>query len=355
MSEKFLTGGTEYINSLLSLAISEGEHEIKVSGSYEIKSTVFIPSGMTVILENCHLRLADGAMCQMFCNEHCLPKAMQDVNKPDRDIHIIGIGKAILDGGNYNGLSEKNSLSDGMPHISQNNMILFCNVDGFSIENTEIIRQRWWAVNLLYCRNGCLKNIRFEADYTRYDKDGNIVVGLDRDDYASTRVKNADGIDLRVGCHDILIENIGGFTEDDSIAITGLYGSIEKLYYVPGLSTDIHDITIHNVRTAAFCTQVRILNQSGVKLYNISVDGVFDESKDCKYYKGRGVASVRIGDVHLYGTRHSTPEETYNIRIKNVHSRAAYALRFAGSMSNITYDDIHGFDGCPCIIEDLSI
>ena len=41
----------------------------------------------------------------------------RDFAKPDTNIRILGLGRAILDGGNYNGLSERNSLKDGMPYI----------------------------------------------------------------------------------------------------------------------------------------------------------------------------------------------------------------------------------------------
>ena len=48
------------------------------------------------------------------------------------------MGRVILDGGEYNGLSEKNSLKDGNPHISVNNLILFTNVDGFTIRGLHL-------------------------------------------------------------------------------------------------------------------------------------------------------------------------------------------------------------------------
>lgn len=355
MQNSLIPNGAKYIQSLLDTAVQKGEHRIVVSGSYEMEETVYIPEEMTVILDSCYLRMRDGVYCQMFCNEHGRPNTAHDGTKPDRNIRIIGRGHTVLDGGEYNGLSEANSLQNGMPCISQNNMILLCNVEGFLIENIDILRQRWWAINLLYCRNGLLRDIHFEADYTRVGKNGEITVGLDHSDYRSTRVKNADGIDLRCGCHDITVENITGFTEDDSVALTALLNILEtKLYAVSNVTSDIYNIVIRNVQTAAFCTQVRLLNQGGTKLYNILIDGVFDSSLNCRYYKGRGVAGVRIGDCELYGSRHSTANETYNIRVTNVYSRATYALRFAGCMTNVTYDHIHGFDGCTRLIEDLS-
>ncbi len=75
--------------------------------------------------------------------------------------------------------------------------------------------------------------------------------------YDEALVKNADGIDIRKGCNNIIIENITGFTEDDSGAITLLDWQLEKEFEVEGLSPDICDITVKNVATSAFCTNVR--------------------------------------------------------------------------------------------------
>ncbi len=188
------------------------------------------------------------------------------------------------------------------------------------------------------------------SDHTSLDANGNRVEGLHLG-YQAVYVKNSDGIDIRAGCHDILIENITGFLEDDSVAVTGLNGVLEtKMFPVEGLSSDIYNITIRNVNTAAYCTNVRLLNQSGVRLYNVLVDGVMDASKDYDFMD-RGIYGVRVGDEHLYGTRHATADETVNLTIRNVMSRASQAaVSLAGAMSGLTVDNIRGFDGCPQLI-----
>jgi hypothetical protein len=356
MAYMFQKNGAAYIREQIRAAHAAGQTTVTISGSLEIEDTVLLPSDTTLILSDCHLRMKAGTYCQMFRNEHSTPGEVHDGKSPDRSIRLLGRGRAILDGGEYNGLSERTSEMDGMPHISQNNIVLFCNVDGFEIAGLSIRNQRWWALNHYFCRNGHLHDLEFMSDYTRIDENGKRVVGLDKALYAQTYIKNSDGIDLRAGCHDILIENVTGFTEDDTIALTGLCGKGEReLYHAEGLSTDIYNIIIRHIRSAAYCTQVRLLNQGGVRLYNILVDGVTDASQNCPYYVGRGVASVRVGDLHLYGERHSTPDETYNIVVRNVFSRAETALRLAGAMRDCSFADIHGFDGCPCVIDDQSI
>ena len=163
--------------------------------------------------------------------------------------------------------------------------------------------------------NGYIGNIDFCSNDTAIDENGNVYHGLKQKKYADVLVKNADGIDLRQGCHDILIENITGFTEDDSVALTALNGKLEQTFAVKGLSSDLCNVEIRNVRTAAFCTNVRLLNQGDVKLHDILIDGVYDMGDESPHIDN-GIFAVRIGDTRLYGTRHATEDETYNITVK---------------------------------------
>ena len=119
-------------------AKASGLAELTVSGDWEIEIPVRLPSNFTLILEDAYLRMADGVMCQMFVGEHTL----EENGETDRNISLIGRGRAVLDGGEYNGLSERNSGKDGMPHISQNNMILFAgdlhNAVGFRLAHVHV-------------------------------------------------------------------------------------------------------------------------------------------------------------------------------------------------------------------------
>lgn len=347
----FIKNGEQHISAMIRAAHAAGRTEVVISGCYEIGDTVLLPSHTTLILSDCHLRMANGTFCQMFRNEHATPGVTHDGNAPDRQIRLLGRGRAILDGGEYNGLSEKTSGKDGMPHITQNNMVLFCNVDGFEIGGLQIRNQRWWALNHFFCRNGHLHDLDFCSDYTRMDEHGNRVVGLDKALYSQTYIKNSDGIDLRCGCHDILIENVTGFTEDDTVALTCLNGRLEKSFAVEGLPADLYNVTVQNVATAAYCSNVRLLNQGGTRLHDILVDGVRDTSENCPHLD-RGGYGVRIGDTHMYGSGHSAPRETYNITVKNVRSRGNYAVCLAGSIENLILENIEAFDGAQGI-EDL--
>ncbi len=340
----FKKNGARYIQKKIDRAVAAGRHIVTIRGEYEIETTVLLPSDFTLILEDCYLRMKDGTFCNMFRNISA--ETCGEVR--DYRISLRGVGRAILDGGAYNGLSERTSQKDGNPHISVNNTLLFANVDGFSVTNIHVRNQRWWALNFVACTNGYLGNIDFLAHYTLVNEKGEFLVGLGEREAPLPEgydiyVKNADGIDLRAGCHDIIVENITGLTEDDTVAVTGLLGYNEQHYIKEGRSRDIYNITIRNINSAAYCATVRLLNQSGIKLYNVLVDGVMDASKDNPYLK-RGGTGVRLGDIHLYGTRHATADETYNITIRNVFSRAGAVLRIAGAMKDCLFENIHRYD-----------
>ena len=166
--------------------------------------------------------MKDKVYANMFVNEHHGTDFGKTKEGTDRNIKIIGKNGAILDGGIYNGLSEITQNQNGLPPIWKNNIILFTNVDGFEISGISCHNQRWWALNFIYCSNGYLHDIDFKACDIWVDENRNEHHGLERDKYSEILVKNADDIDLRQGCHDITIENIKGFTEDDSVALTAL-------------------------------------------------------------------------------------------------------------------------------------
>ncbi len=188
------------------------------------------------------------------------------------------------------------------------------------------------------------RNIRFEANLSRIDSDGVHHPDEIPQTYNEIYVKNADGIDLRIGCHDVLIENITGFTEDDTVALTALGGFERKLrLIVEGQSTDIHDVKIRNVASDSYmCAVVRLLNDEGNKLYNIDIDGV------THVYSGKHTKRpefvVRIGDMN-YAKKHSTLGDTHHISVKNVYSHGKFAVGLFKGLVDAELDNIIVADG----------
>ena len=339
---EFVKNGSEYITNLIAEGIANGTRTATVTGNYEIQWAVRIPSRFTLILADCHLRMADGVYANMFVNENHDTPLGETLEGTQHNISIIGKGRAILDGGNYNGLSEKTHSKDGLPHVTKNCLVMFSNVDGIRIRDIACHNQRYWALNFIYCCNGHISGIDFKANDLAIDPEGNEYHGLIRSRYKEVVVKNADGIDLRQGCHHFLIEDITGFTEDDTIALTNLNlkSTGRSMFAVEGASSDICHVLIRNVRASAYCTIVRLLNQGPVKIHDITVEDVFDTSADCPHLD-HGKFAIRVGDAeYLYGERHSTAEETYNIKLRNITGRGYAVLHLAGAIGNISYENI---------------
>ena len=102
MEKVFRSGGAAYIQKAIADAVNNGCREAVISGNWEMDAAVRIPGDFSLILENCHLRLADGAYCNIFVNDHHDTELGKRLAGRDRNISILGRGEAILDGGNYN-------------------------------------------------------------------------------------------------------------------------------------------------------------------------------------------------------------------------------------------------------------
>ena len=66
---------------------------------WNIEETVLLPDDITIILDNCILRLADGVFCNIFRNKNTYTKLGKEAEGEQKNIQIIGMGNAFLDGG----------------------------------------------------------------------------------------------------------------------------------------------------------------------------------------------------------------------------------------------------------------
>ena len=319
---------------------------------WDVDKAVMLTSNLEIVLDNCYIRQIDGSMDNVFTN-HIYRQPDTTVKGQQENIRIVGKGNAVIDGGVPNGLSEFTSLKDGNPHISKNNPILLHNIRGLVIDNITIKNQRWWGINLLYVEKARLSNINIDAQ---------------------NNMRNQDGIDLRVGCHDIVIENIWGQSGDDLIALSAIGTGERKLYGVEGKDSDIHDIIIRNVvGTSAECAIIALRNSDGNKMYNISIDGVYDtlngvQNKDYKtgnFFLNKSekflkigamapYAVVRIGQHEFFSERVNEPGEIYGIRVSNIFSRCNNAIMINVSLQDSYFSNIYGAENVTCLISTSS-
>jgi len=301
-----------------------------------------LTSDFVLTLDGAHLVLATNAFCNLFRSSGTT------------NVTVVGRNGATADGGDYNGLSERNAGREGRPPIWVNNILLFTNVRGFRVEGVRFVRQNWWALNFIGCSEGVIRRIDFLSHHITVRKDGTRLETVGSD-YEGILAKNSDGIDLRAGCHDIVIEDITGFCEDDIVALTCLPSRMEKTFLTKDAEFAIRRVKIRRVHAASLCSIVRLLAQGGGRLSDVEVDDVVDTSDGKTYMTGHGRYGVRLGDTHLWGgQRQSLTGEVRGVSIRNVQAAAwEAAVCLAGVSEDVTVENVKTRDGCPKAIVDL--
>ena len=301
---------------------------------WELDRSVVLKNGSYVVIENAHIRLMDGAYCHFFENE-----AGEDGKRwwkregRNSNIRIEGRGNALLDGGIHNGIfehlftvyDENGNFAGRREYKGYKNAFInigidFKNAEHISVSGLNFVNQRYWAMCFRFCSHVHISDVNFEA---------------------LANVPNQDGIDIRVGCHDFLVENITGKTGDDTIALTNF--GLSKLISdgeEPEMSTDIRDVIIRNVRSHLTdeCDIIRILNRGGNKIYNVQISGIIDTTDE--YSEGRALAAIRIGDICDYQSRLNLPGEVRNITVRDVVTRARFGCYIANSIVDSTFESI---------------
>ena len=114
---------------------------------WEIDETIELPSHICVEIRGAHLRMCDGVFCQMFRNRNAFLDVGRTPEGMQEDIILRGVGRAVLDGGRHNGLREKMSLKDGLPHIV-NNLTVFKEKYCRNIADTKLCSQVFTLFNI---------------------------------------------------------------------------------------------------------------------------------------------------------------------------------------------------------------
>ncbi len=350
-----------------------------------IDRAILLPGNTTVVLQNARIKLSDSCRDNFFRSANCGMGIAEPA--PLQNIHIRGEGHCVLEGADHprsTGDSSKilsrpcpkkkedilriaDWISDekresgklnfwdehhhtygtdvGKAGESQNGGwrnigILFANVSSFSIENIHMIDFHCWGVSLEACSFGTVKSMSFEASMSK-EIDGML-----------HNIENQDGIDLRNGCHDIIISDITGCTGDDLVALT----AISDPDYLPGGSSgtthvmhndwtkrekDIHDIVVRNVvgytkggAACGCCSSVRLLPAMS-KIYNIIIDGVIDTSPE----GAMPGAVILLGEPDSgYGC--NEPESLSGITINNVICNSHRAILLLGYLQDSSISNV---------------
>ena len=346
-----------------------------------IDRAILIPENTTVILQNCKIKLSDRCRDNFFRTANC-GLGIEDP-KPIKNVHLRGEGFCVLEGADHPRatgdssklqhcpcpFTEEDLIADGdwipaerrapgkvsfwdqhdhsygTDALDPNEShygdwrgigVLFANADRFSIENLHIVESHGWGISLEACSNGCIRGIDFDARMSK------LIDGM------LMNMENQDGIDIRNGCHHIVISDITGETGDDLIALTAIVPDNEV--YRPGGSLrsthvmhndwsrrerDIHDIIIRNVIGFSYLCWVLRLLPANTRIYNIIIDGLIDVAREIDHPHG---GTMLLGDGGGYGTNH--PDSMSAVTVSNVICRSNTAITLAGFMTDSVITNI---------------
>ena len=337
---------SESIQNAVDLAAKHGINKVVIprlnarrgEAEWVIDKTIRLPSEMCIELDNCYMVMADDVVGGFFCSDNLFTERGTKLEERMHGINIHGKGVAVLDGGNPTALNEATQKELGVP-VRLNTPIFFINVEGFKVENISIVNQRYWGMRFEFCARGIIRDIFFSTNQDR---------------------RNQDGINLRNGCHDILIENIHGQTGDDTIALSAI-DTDKKVGFnigypviVEGHDWDIHDVVIRNISSAAIRHPlVALRNHNGALMYNITIENLNDtaEHRPAMNSDFERYALVCIGNNSYAGIRHNKMGETYNITIKNIHAKySTRAVYTQATLRDSLISGVYATGACKSVI-----
>ncbi len=337
-----------------------------------IDRAILLPENTTVIMQNSTIKLSDKCRDNFFRTANCgigiaFPEKIKNV-------HIKGEGTCTLIGADYpratgdsskllhapcpHKVSDAIRIADWIPTERRESGeltfwdihdhsygtdagkegesqygdwrgigILFANTEDFSISGLRLVRTHGWGISMEACSNGRVEKIDFDSCMYK-EIDGMLM-----------NMENQDGIDVRNGCHHIIISDITGCTGDDVVALTAIAdpynmpgGSFRSTHVMHGdwskRERDIHDIIIRNVVAHSYlCFTVRLLPALS-DIYNVVIDGVIDTQTDCKASAG----TILLGDNGFYGE--NKRDSMRNITISNVICNSNGAICLEGFLTD---------------------
>ena len=182
-------------------------------------------------------------------------------------------------------------------------------------------------------------------------------------------------MDLLLGCHDVIIENITGCVGDNIVALLATADDIYPKVVNSVREGDIHDITIRNLHVYGVggCALVRLLNHDGYRIYNVRIDNLIETSPWSKndapvaqnpdliirndeqgniYHERhlipgeagyRCEAAIIIGESYWYNKSKAQHGDTFGISVSNIMTHARYGLFLNNTLLDSSFDNIRMF------------
>lgn len=318
-----------------------------------IDEAIILPGNTTIIIENCMIKLSDSSRDNFIRSANC-GIGITEIS-PLHNIHIIGIGNAVLQGadrpratgdrakklGEMTYGTDAGKKAEHQKGDWRNIGILLAEIHNFSIHNLTVRDSHCWAISLEYCSQGNIRNLQFFSN------------GKKLIDGKNETILNQDGLDLRRGCHDILIDSISGYTGDDLVAFTaikpvephrsGEFNSTMVSSVVKGNDKDdIYNVVLRNVKgySAGGHHIVRFLNASGIKMHNIILDGLLDTSPQGFHCK----AAIKIGDSNPAWGGVTPLGDTSGFIITNIQAKSTASVLISGSLTDSIINNVINYN-----------
>lgn len=324
--EQFTGGDSSRINQAIDYASANGVFNVVCNGIYYLDSAIIIKSNVNLIV-NGRIIMNSGM------RDNMLRSAPTTVGNPIKNIKIKGVGTFEGSADTWGSDTPSGVGSESWRSIG----LLLANVIDFEIEGITMKNTHGWGMCMEQSRFGSIKNIHFDNDGTK---------------------QNQDGVNIRRGSHNIVIDNVSGVTWDDMVAITNLVIRNDINYlgttiYESGKSNfDMFDIVVRNINRLSppkkifptpppthYSGGILLLCEDGLKIYNVTIDGV------------TGYSQMHLGYT-AYGywvTTQATVNDMYNITVSNTLNMPIYINRPIKNCSfiNVAKRDINNaYDSC---------
>ncbi len=299
---------------------------------YFIDRAILISSNTKVVIDNCTIKQNDYVFDNVFRGDNLLINGIDPYGAPVdvtpiHNIKIIGKGNAKVIGTDkpqtgYHPFFKEYQTMTGDFWGWRTHMFSFSYGKDIEISDLALRQTMCWAITFDNCQQCHVHDIDIRSN-----------------------VKNGDGIDFRSGCNHCVVENITGFTSDDTVACTALsrgkverplskYLSVSEPYNSSheNINTSIHHIKIKNILTGGYHHGVICLSAHGnqvhdIEISNIKETGEGEREATVKVYTGYG-DGYNAGDIH-------------DIKICDVTSeKAKYALMVNCETENLTAENI---------------
>jgi len=313
------TADSDVIARRVAAACADGSRAVTLTrnaavpdGVWRLTRAIVLPDDFTFVIDGCRVELAPGTQDNLFRNAG----AAEGSYTPNHGIRILGRNGAVLSGGRRNHYLPRRS---GDPNGWRSVGILFCEVSDYEIGGFAFEETQCWAISQERCHHGRIHDLVFGS---------------------SDMMFNQDGVDVRKGCHDLVIENISGMTGDDAVALTAYrdpigatprYGMQIGGNADRGVEDDVYNVIIRNVkaRSSGGHGVIRLLVCDGIRMHDITVENVTDTATGDQK---RPQATIRIGDVYYHKTRRCQLGEMHHITVKNVTSSGKIAVWVKGPL-----------------------